>query len=220
MGYSVLPNGSITFDKSGYYKQEGLKNNIVDNILQVILNPKNQINLTQPITTDRIKKLAEQSQEGKAAQEMSPFRATSKYNMQIQNMVGKKVIGNVATAIKSFFALSNMYNQAFKEIYDHISKQEYTEARELLKQYTYSVGDRVVTLANVNMDLFKTLLINDESGNKIINPEIPEDIRNILSSVINFEDSLDDMSMLLGELKWVARNSVNCGDLFRTLTTK
>lgn len=108
MGYSVLPNGSITFDESGYYKQEGLKNNIVDNILQVILNPKNQINLTQPITTDRIKKLAEQSQEGKAAQEMSPFRATSKYNMQIQNMVGKKVIGNVATAIKSFFALSNM----------------------------------------------------------------------------------------------------------------
>lgn len=166
LGYSISPNGSINTDENAapYLREDALRNRVVDNIFNVILNPKNQINLTVPVTTNRIKELSKKSQMGEAAKEMSPYDPASKYLMQIQNMVGKAVIGNVATAIKSFFALSNVYNSKFNQIYNLIRNQQYDEAREMLKKYTIKHHGKLITLANVNVDLFNSLLVQDETG--------------------------------------------------------
>ncbi len=75
MGYSVSDNGYIITEpkeNSPYYMKEmALKNRIVGKIHQVILNPKNQINLTQPVTVDQVKALAEKSSMGLAARYMN-----------------------------------------------------------------------------------------------------------------------------------------------------
>lgn len=202
LGYSISDNGYLNYDElaASHLKTDALRNNVVDGIFKVILNPKNQINLTIPITTKRMQDLASRSELGEAAKIMSPYNPASKYLMQIQNMVGKAVIGNVATALKSFFALSNVYNTRFREIYELIKNKRYEEAREMLNKYTFKVNDKLITLANVNIGLFKTLIVTDEFGELQLDPNIPNDIRETLGQIISFEDALDDQSMLLGEL--------------------
>ena len=118
MGYEISKNGIIETDEDvpDYLKESSMKNRIMDDIFQIILNPKNQINLTTPVTTDRLKKLAENSQLGLESKHMTPYDPYCVFSMQTQNMVGKDVIGNVATAIKSFFGLSTVYNQNFKKL--------------------------------------------------------------------------------------------------------
>lgn len=154
-----------------------------------------------PITTDRMQQLAAKSQMGESAKIMSPFDPASKYLMQIQNMVGKAVIGNVATALKSFFALSNVYNTKFQQIYEFIRNGKYDKAREMLKRYTIKHNGKLITLANVNVELFNNLIVPDEFGTLQLDTNIPSDIREILTSIISFENTLEDQSMLLGELK-------------------
>lgn len=202
LGYSISKNGYINTDENAapYLKEDALRNRVVDNIFDVILNAKNQINLTMPITTDRMQKLASKSQMGEAAKIMSPFNPASKYLMQIQNMVGKAVIGNVATALKSFFALSNVYNTRFKQIFELIQTGRYDEVRDLLKKYTLMNNDKLITLANVNVDDFYSLFMQDENGNLTLDPNIPADIQNTIIQILNYESSLEDQSMLLGEL--------------------
>ena len=153
-----------------------------------------------PITTNRMQQLAAKSQMGESAKIMSPFDPASKYLMQIQNMVGKAVIGNVATALKSFFALSNVYNTRFRQIYDLIKTGQFDAARNMLDRYTFMSNGKLITLANVNVDLFNSLIVQDEFGELQLDPNIPADIREKLVSIISYEDSLEDQSMLLGEL--------------------
>lgn len=202
LGYSISKNGYISTDENAapYLRADALRNRVVDNIFDVILNSKNQINLTMPITTDRMQQLAAKSKMGESAKVMSPFDPASKYLMQIQNMVGKAVIGNVATALKSFFALSNVYNTKFKQIYELIRSGQYDTAREMLNRYTFTSNNKLITLANVNVELFNSLIVQDESGELQLDPNIPADIREIIANVINYEDALEDQSMLLGEL--------------------
>lgn len=159
MGFSIADNGYIYNDEKApkYLQEDATKNRVVENILQIVTNPKNQINLTMPVTTDRVQAIAAKSELGKNAKLMNPYNPMSKYMMQIENMVGKKVIGNVATAIKTFFALSNVYNQVFEDIYNMILDNKEEEALELLKRYTFRYNDRLITLANVNMDLFENI---------------------------------------------------------------
>lgn len=197
MGYSVSDNGYIITEpkeNSPYYMKEmALKNRIVNKIHQVILNPKNQINLTQPVTVDQVKALAEKSSMGLAARYMNGWDPSSKYRMQIENMVGKNVIGNVATAIKSFFALSNLYNTKFREIYNLILSGQYNEARNMLNKYTFTRNGQLATLANVNLEMFA------EFENMVF-PDDQKDLQQTLLTLKYNEDLIEDQSMILGAL--------------------
>lgn len=197
MGYSVSDNGYIITEpkeNSPYYMKEmALKNRIVSKIHQVILNPKNQINLTQPVTVDQVKALAEKSSMGLAARYMNGWDPSSKYRMQIENMVGKNVIGNVATAIKSFFALSNLYNTKFREIYNLILSGQYNEARNMLSKYTFTRNGQLATLANVNLEMFA------EFENMVF-PDDQKDLQQTLLALKYNEDLIEDQSMILGAL--------------------
>lgn len=203
MGYSVSNNGKLLVADANkeiapYLLEDAQRNKIVNGIFDVILNPKNQINLMSPISTDRVKAIAANSEMGRAAKYMNGYDPSSKYRMQIENATGKTVIGNVATGIKSFFALSNVFNARFEEIYNLIRNKNYDAAGELLTHYTFNHNGKLITLANVNVEMFKPLI--QDLGDKQFDPNIPEDIKNILNQIILFEDSLEDQSMLLGEL--------------------
>lgn len=192
LGYSVSRNGTIhtESDAKPQYQTDALKNRVVSGIWSVITNPSNQINLTNPLTIEHVEEIAKNSILGQGAKKMTSYNPASRYLMQIENMVGKNVIGNVATAIKSFFALSNVYNSAFNNIYTSIIEGNESEALKLLNQYTFIYNGKRITLANVNVDKFYDILEN------IKNPEI----RNIISAILYFQERLDDQSLMLGEI--------------------
>lgn len=205
MGYSVSNNGQLLVANEDtkiapYLMEDAQRNKIVDGIFDVILNPKNQINLTSPISTDRVKAIASKSEMGRAAKYMNGYDPSSKYRMQIENATGKTVIGNVATGIKSFFALSNVFNTRYNEIYNLIQSGNFIEAERLLNLYTFKNNKgELITLANVNMDKFKSLDLS----------VVPEPLVSTISTLIEYQSNLDDESMILGELLNSATDSSN-----------
>lgn len=158
-GFSLSNNGTLAIDENApkWMKDEVLRNHVTNKIFDVILDPSNQINITKPISTDRIQKLAQESILGLAGKSMNQFDPASKFEMQVENSVGKDCIGNVATAIKSYFAISNVYNEKFNEIYEFLRDGEYDLVRNLLSQYTFTRNGKIITLANVNVNKFKKL---------------------------------------------------------------
>lgn len=199
LGYSVDSKGRIhTEGESKKYASDVLKNHVVSGMLSVITNPKTQINLTTPLSVENMQNLAARSILGAAARRMTPYNSACKYMMQIENMVGKNVIGNVATAIKSFFALNYVYNEAFNNIFKALANGDFTTAQELLNKYSFkdSYGN-YRTLANVNMDAFDNINWN----------ALPENIRIPLLEIYNWQAGLDDQSLMLAELLNVATDN-------------
>lgn len=205
LGYSVDNKGRIHIEgESKKYASDILKNHVVSGMLSVITNPKTQINLTTPLSVENMQNLAARSILGAAARRMTPYNSACKYMMQIENMVGKNVIGNVATAIKSFFALNYVYNEAFNNIFKAIANGDFITAQELLNKYSFkdSYG-KYRTLANVNMDAFDNIDWN----------ALPENIKIPLLEIYNWQAGLDDQSLMLAELLNVATDFLSENNL-------
>lgn len=124
MGYHVNDNGNIQFNTKSsnrHIREIGLQNKVVDNILKVIRSPKNQINLHMPIDMGVAQKAAEGSAAGEAVKHVTADDPSVKYMMQVQNMVGKQVIGITAVSIKAFFAATTHYNNIINGFTDELS---------------------------------------------------------------------------------------------------
>lgn len=124
MGYNVNDNGNIQFNTKSpnrYVREIGLQNKVVDNILKVIRSPKNQINLHMPIDMGVAQKAAEGSAAGEAVKHVTADDPFVKYMMQVQNMVGKQVIGITAVSIKAFFAATTHYNNIINNFTNELS---------------------------------------------------------------------------------------------------
>ena len=124
MGYNVNNNGNIQFNTKSpnrYVREIGLQNKVVDNILKVIRSPKNQINLHMPIDMGVAQKAAEGSAAGEAVKHVTADDPSVKYMMQVQNMVGKQVIGITAVSIKAFFAATTHYNNIINNFTNELS---------------------------------------------------------------------------------------------------
>lgn len=124
MGYNVNDNGNIQFNTKSpnrYVREISLQNKVVDNILKVIRSPKNQINLHMPIDMGVAQKAAEGSAAGEAVKHVTADDPFVKYMMQVQNMVGKQVIGITAVSIKAFFAATTHYNNIINNFTNELS---------------------------------------------------------------------------------------------------
>lgn len=221
-GHSVSDNGTIRtiFNEKQpeYIQQAALKNKIIEKQIEVITNPKNQINLTTPVTTNQVRKLSGKSELGKISKELQPFDPSSIFTMQIQTMTGKKVIGNVATGEKSFFALSYVYNEIFNSLYEALINNDFETVNYLLSKYTFIYTNvenntpEIRTLANINLRKIKSILYVDQLENnkliKVKNPAIPENIWNTLDQLVNFQSRISDKAADAGELLNSATDNV------------
>lgn len=184
LGYSIADSGRIFDGEGDHHKEDRLKNNVVDNIWKTVTDPRNQINLTQPISTDDFKAIAAKSSRGKLAEGMSIYNPFHKYSMQVENMVGRDCIGSVATALKGFFALTYMYNMRMNEMCDAIESGNINEAERLFNRYFKQ------PLANVNVERLDYVL-----------ELLPEgDFKNRLLALKDKIEDQEDMSMLMGQL--------------------
>lgn len=95
-------------------EEAAYKNSISANIRNIVQDLKNMNLAYSPITMKDLQKLAEDSTKGAMTANMSLINPLTKYIMQVQNMVGKKVIGIAAVAEKIFFNLSYYYNEGVR----------------------------------------------------------------------------------------------------------
>lgn len=184
LGYSIADSGRIFDGEGDHHKEDRLKNNVVDNIWKTVTDPRNQINLTQPISTDDFKAIAAKSSRGKLAEGMSIYNPFHKYSMQVENMVGRDCIGSVATALKGFFALTYMYNMRMNEMCDAIESGNIDLATQLFNRYFKQ------PLANVNVERLDYVLTLLPEG----------DFKNRLLALKDKIEDQEDMSMLMGQL--------------------
>lgn len=113
---NLLNKHSLTRLNKGKLTETSLQNQVVDNIFKVITSAENQINLHMPIDMSIPQKAAEDSIAGEAVKHVTSDDPSTKFVMQVQNMVGKEVIGITAVSIKAFFAASTYYNNLLKDL--------------------------------------------------------------------------------------------------------
>ena len=95
-------------------EESAYKNSISSNIKNIVQDLKNMDLAYSPIAMGDLQKLAAESEKGALVASMSLMNPLTKYSMQVQNMVGKKVIGIAAVGEKVFFNLSYYFNEGIR----------------------------------------------------------------------------------------------------------
>lgn len=147
-------NKHSTTKLSDKAKDAALKNKAVWHMyMNVITNPENQINANISIDSVMAKasRAAELNESAKDDLYVNSDNPMTKFIMQVQNMVGKEVIGIVAVSLKQFFAKTAFYNQIVNESIGWTNDEKAVE--ELLKTIIKQnpLNGRSTTIANLNL---------------------------------------------------------------------
>ena len=192
-----------------FAKESALKNKTATRILDVLLDPKNQINLQMPIDLAPVQSIAQDSVIGQEAKHVSSDNPASKYYMQVQNMVGREVIGIVAVSLKVFFAASTYYNNMLSEIKSLISNpnqspESSSKVLDLLNSMIVKnpINNKETTIANINLDSvldilpenFKIQVVNNDKNYYNLSKWISNgyfDIKSCLNKLKENSNSID-----------------------------
>lgn len=203
-------------DKEGEYLQKALRNTVVQGIFDIIKDPINQINLQKPISYGDARKAAENSTLGQSEKFMTFDNPATKFKMQIQNMVGREVIGTGATSLKGYFAASLYYNLEIQEVLKKIKNAEtpngkvnqevFNHLKDLIFDSKLETGPtKLRTLGNINFKPLLAYLNSTEQWDQIeINdPTINEDLQSALqayfvkdTNILKFKELIRDLQIV------------------------
>lgn len=171
--YDKIENGIIeAIDKHNTYLKNNskakndriLKNFAVTSLLNIIKNPVNlrEAQSSVDVMTSTAKNLTKASPKNAVQKTFTPGNIFNKIQSINENMVGKDGIAICATGLKSFFALTHMYNTVLND--EHTSNEE----KEALMCKVTIGGKTYRGLANVNanQELMESLA-DAENGNFI-----------------------------------------------------
>lgn len=139
-------------------EESSYKNSISSNIKNIVQDLKNMDLAYSPIAMGDLQELAAESEKGALVASMSLMNPLTKYLMQVQNMVGKKVIGIAAVGEKVFFNLSYYFNEGIRSNDDRwIRNMQFSRTFNRIQgRYNYKKGKGNIeeitktSLANVN----------------------------------------------------------------------
>lgn len=157
----LVVNDIITHERtkiSPNLEESAYKNSISSNIKNIVQDLKNMDLAYSPIAMGDLQKLASESEKGALVASMSLMNPLTKYLMQVQNMVGKKVIGIAAVGEKVFFNLSYYFNEGIRSNDDRwIRNLQFSRTFNRIQgRYAYKKGTGNIEsitktqLANVN----------------------------------------------------------------------
>lgn len=227
MGYNINDGGNISFSinsKNSAVREKGLQNKVVDNILKVTRSPKNQINLHMPIDLSPAHSAADNSEAGEVVKHVTADNPLVKYMMQVQNMVGKEVIGITAVSIKAFFAATYYYNDWVSQFEEELVNvgNDLTQITETVYKYLKDllvinpIDQKVTCYANLNFDSLIRLVENNPNlANFVIDrTAISEDSR-----IQNGLKKKDDTPLTLLELLTTLRTKAMSEDACLNLSS-
>lgn len=200
IGYSLLQDGTIpTGFKStnnSFIKESITKNKIIDSILRITKDPRNNLNLTTPISVDTLKDIAKTSNLGEKSKIMNPSNPANIYQMQIENGVGKSTIGVAATGVKAFYNLTYYYNNGWIDVKNLCLLGKYNDA------YNLALELSIKNIKNTHQDrtlVDSNLLIFDDEFMNMINDQ-HKSLYNLLDVIKATNYNMSDASLAAGEL--------------------
>lgn len=190
-------NKHTTTKLSKFQSEAALKNSIVNRIIYLLKHPRNQIAGHLPINMKDLQDLAKNSTLGNKEKLMTSDNPLNKFIMQVQNMVGRDVIGISAVGLKVFFATSYFINQRINDLINAVKYGNLDSIEEILNDIRFkdTLDEGWATLANVNFEpLIETLknsqriLLSDGSYLDNVIDEL-----NIKSQIIDGAESLSQL---------------------------
>ena len=147
-------------------KESALKNSVVNRILNLLKHPRNQVPAYNPISMAAFQELAANSTLGGKEKRMTSDNPLVKFIMQVQNMVGKDVIGITAVCMKVFFATTTFVTQRVNDLAEAIKRNDQVTAAEALGDICFTdtlTGKGIATIANINFEpVYEALQNNKE----------------------------------------------------------
>ena len=192
--------------RSSKVRQLALRNTVVRGILNVLSDPIVQYNLELPISMDDAKNAARDSDAGNEELYLTADNPTAKYKMQIQNMVGRDVIGIGASSLKAFFGATTYFNVQVDAIEDSIVNGTFngSDAWDRIKSVAFNskFSDRgLITLANVDYYELQQLLLQNPQYQiiTISGKQASDTMEDVLGLVKDVNDRLYDS-------RWITEN--------------
>jgi len=140
-----------------------LKNRIVSAIYNITTKPQNQLIAQVPINMDEQHVAADNSALGRAELHINSDDPSVKYMMQVQNMIGKQVIGISAVALKGFFAMTFVYSRYASEFEDSLEQNDSNDTLNKLRKLLLfnPITNEVTSIANLNLTSILEMLKGD-----------------------------------------------------------
>lgn len=171
--YDKIENGIIeAIDKHNTYLKNNskakndriLKNFAVTSLLNIIKNPVNlrEAQSSVDVMTSTAKNLTKESPKNAVQKTFTPGNIFNKIQSINENMVGKDGIAICATGLKSFFALTHMYNTVLNDENTSNEEKEALMCKVTIGGKTY----RGLANVNANQELMESLA-DAENGNFI-----------------------------------------------------
>lgn len=169
--YDKIENGIIeAIDKHNTYLKNNskakndriLKNFAVTSLLNIIKNPVNlrEAQSSVDVMTSTAKNLTKESPKNAVQKTFTPGNVFNKIQSINENMVGKDGIAICATGLKSFFALTHMYNTVLNDKNIRNTEREALMCKVTIGGKTY----RGLANVNANQELMQSLA-DAENGN-------------------------------------------------------
>ncbi len=169
--YDKIENGIIeAIDKHNTYLKNNskakndriLKNFAVTSLLNIIKNPVNlrEAQSSVDVMTSTAKNLTKASPKNAVQKTFTPGNVFNKIQSINENMVGKDGIAICATGLKSFFALTHMYNTVLNDENTSNEEKEALMCKVTIGGKTY----RGLANVNANQELMESLA-DAENGN-------------------------------------------------------
>lgn len=169
--YDKIENGIIeAIDKHNTYLKNNskakndriLKNFAVTSLLNIIKNPVNlrEAQSSVDVMTSTAKNLTKASPKNAVQKTFTPGNVFNKIQSINENMVGKDGIAICATGLKSFFALTHMYNTVLNDENTSNEQKEALMCKVTIGGKTY----RGLANVNANQELMESLA-DAENGN-------------------------------------------------------
>lgn len=183
--------------------EEALKSRVFAGIYQITRAAQNQIKsqITVDTCTAELKAKAAQTTAGNAEKHITPYDPSSKFVMQVQNMLGKAVVGIGAVSLKTYFILSTSYNRKCDTIAQAIANDNFKEAYELIESLvikrpslTSNSGFEDTTLANINLDEILEQLQIKINQYEINNIHLSNSIRQMRDRVLELKENTSKIS--------------------------
>lgn len=200
IGYSLLKDGtmpnSFKSTNNSFIKDVIIRNKIIDSILNITKDPRNNLNLTTPVSTKTLQDISATSPLGELSKIMNPSNPASIYQMQIENGVGKSTIGVAATGVKAFYNLTYYYNNGWLDV------KKLCELGEYDKAYSLALELSISNIKNDNKDrtlVDANLLIFDDEFMELlsVNSKVLYDL---IDTIKNTNYQMSDASLAAGEL--------------------
>ena len=177
-------------------KGNALKNRIVSAINTITLAPQNQLIAQIPVNMDEPKAAAALSKLGKAEMHINSDNPETKFMMQVQNMVGKEVIGISAVSLKAFFALTYVYNQKVQVLKDAVVSRSNQEILNKFADLLFinPLTDEITSLSNIDLEQLYDIGIPEvlDVTGLFVDPKLNEWLSEDLTQ-FNFRNAVDDI---------------------------